>query len=107
MGVVFFVLGVVGTKLAIGALKRDGVTGVLGGHKALDKLEHAVSHFVAVGIDGKCGPAMRFADVIARARKVFERVEQRAVHIKNHVRDGHGTSRVCELRRMPLWPRTV
>ena len=91
--VVLFVLRIVRAELAVGALEHDGVASVLGGHETLDEFEHAVSHLIAIGVDGKRGPSMRFADMVARARKVFERVEQRAVHIKNHVHDGHETSR--------------
>mgnify|MGYP001135679666 CR=1 FL=1 len=79
---VLLVLAVVSPKLGKRLLKHTAVARILGRHKTLNQLEHAVSHLVAIGIDGKRGPSMQFADMIARARKVFERVEKRAVQIK-------------------------
>ena len=99
MGVVIGETAVIGDNCLI----YQGVT--LGGTgKDKGKRHPTIGNNVLIGAGAKVlGPFTVGNNVkIARARKVFERVEQRAVHIKNHVRDGHGTSRVCELRRMPL-----
>ena len=84
-GVVFLVLAVVSPKLGKRLLKHAAVACVLGGHKALNQLEHAVSHLVAVLVNGKRGPAVRLAGMVAGGRQVLERVEDGAVQIKNHM----------------------
>lgn len=64
-GVVLLVLAVVSPKLGKRLLKHTAVARVLGGHKALNQLEHAVSHLVTVLVNGKRGPAVRLAGMVA------------------------------------------
>jgi hypothetical protein len=82
--VVLLVLAVIGPKLGKRLLKHTAVARVLGGHKALDQLKHAVSHLVAVLVHGKRGPAVHLAGVVAGGRQVLERVEDGAVKVKDH-----------------------
>ena len=76
---VLLVLAVVSPKLGKRLLKHTAVACILGGHKALDQLKHAVSHFVAVLVHGKRGPAVHLAGVVAGGRQVLNRVEKGAV----------------------------
>lgn len=96
-GVVLLVLAVICPKLGKRLLKHAAVARVLGGHKALDQFEHAVSHLVAVLVHGKRGPAVHLAGMVAGGRQILERVEDGAVQIKNHMgkRCCHGCS--CRL----------
>lgn len=96
-GVVLLVLAVVSSKLGKRLLKHTAVARILGRHKALNQLEHAVSHLVAVLVNGKCGPAVRFAGMVAGGRQVLERVEDGAVQVKDHMGKSccHGCS--CRL----------
>ena len=96
-GVVFLVLAVIGPKLGKRLLKHSTVARVLGGHKALDQLKHAVSHLVAVFVHGKRGPAVRLTGMVAGGRQVLERIEDGTVQIKDHMGKGccHGCS--CRL----------
>ena len=82
---VLLVLAVVSPKLGKRLLKHTAVARILGRHKALNQLEHAVSHLVAVLVNGKRGPAVHLAGMVAGGRQVFERVEDGAVQIKNHM----------------------
>ena len=84
-GVVLLVLAVVSPKLGKRLLKHTAVTRVLGGHKALDQLEHAVSHLVAVLVHGKRGPAVHLAGMVTGGRQVLERVEDGAVQVKDYM----------------------
>lgn len=81
---VLLVLAVVSPKLGKRLLKHTAVARILGGHKALNQLEHAVSHLVAVLVDGKRRPAVRLAGMVAGGRRVLERVEDGAVKVKDH-----------------------
>ena len=81
-GVVLLVLAVICPKLGKRLLKHAVVARVLGGHKALDQFEHAVSHLVAVLVHGKRGPAVHLAGMVAGGRQILERVEDGAVQIK-------------------------
>ena len=78
-GVVLLVLAVVSPKLGKRLLKHTVVARILGGHKAFNQLEHAVSHLVAVLVYGKRGPAVHLAGMVAGGRQVLERVENGAV----------------------------
>ena len=65
---ILLVLTVISPKLGKGLLKHTTVACILGGHKALDQLEHAVSHLVAVLVCGKRGPAVHLAGMVAGGR---------------------------------------
>lgn len=84
-GVILLMLAVIGPKLGKRLLKHMAVAHILGRHKALNQLEHAVSHLVAVLVNGKRGPAVRLAGMVAGGRQVLERVEDGAVQIKDHM----------------------
>ena len=79
---VLLVLAVVSPKLGKRLLKHTAVARILGRHKALNQLEHAVSHLVAVLVNGKRGPAVRLAGMVAGGRQILERVEDGAVQSK-------------------------
>lgn len=100
---VLLVLAVVSPKLGKRLLKHAAVARILGGHKALNQLEHAVSHLVAVLVDGKRRPAVRLAGMVAGGRQVLERVEDGAVQIKNHMGKScyHESSRHWVSKRTP------
>ena len=102
-GVVLLVLAVISPKLGKRLLKHTAVARVLGGHKALNQLEHAVSHLVAILVNGKCRPAMRLAGMVAGGCQVLERVEDGAVQIKDHMGKSccHESSRHWVLKRTP------
>ena len=102
-GVVLLVLAVVSPKLGKRLLKHTAVARILGRHKALNQLEHAASHLVAVLVDGKRGPAVRLAGMVAGGRQVLERVEDGAVQIKDHMGKSccHGCSRHWVSKRTP------
>ena len=94
---VLLVLAVVSPKLGKRLLEGAPVARILGGHKALNQLEHAVSHLVAVFVHGKRGPAVHLAGMVTGGRQVLERVEESAVEVENHMgkRYRHGCS--CRL----------
>ena len=88
-GVVFAMLGIVGAVIGEGPLKNAAVPGKLRGNEALDQLDLAIAHLVAELVLREGWPAAHFAHMVARAGKVFKRVEQRSIQIKYHVRVGH------------------
>ena len=91
LGVVAAVRGVGGTLLGNGLLKECRVRG---GepfrHVALHELLDAVADHVLVLGKAVLGPAVRSAHEVGGEREVVERVEQRSVHVEDHVAKTHG-----------------
>lgn len=95
-GVILLMLAVIGPKLGKRLLKHMAVAHILGRHKALNQLEHAVSHLVAVLVNGKRGPAVRLSGMLPAAARSSS-VLRWCVQLKDHMGKSccHGCS--CRL----------